>query len=235
MLRIDARIAKELSTALGSESLRCRAAILFGSRASGDEARDSDWDVLLVSDEPDRTLDCRRARFDVVIVSARHLDSLAWRNSELASHIHCYGRLVWGEAGWQQPSDLQVAAGHKADRLRRRIATFLRLGPYLSLSHRIRHLSRIAWDLQRFAFLAEGRPVPSTFAVARAWDGLKSDARRALMACMLQPNCVAALEDELLRLYTHSLQQNARRHSEAMTNVWLPYGQYEADATRETP
>lgn len=235
MQRVDARIAKEVHRALGVEPPRCRAAILFGSRASGDESRDSDWDVLLVLDEPDRAPDCRSAPFDVVMVSTRNLDSLAWRNSELASHIHCHGRMVWGDAEWQQPSDLREAAGHKADRLRRRIASFLRLGPHLSSSHRVRHLTRMAWDLQRFAFLAEGRPVPSTSVVARAWDALESDARWALMACVLQPKHVIALEGHLLRLCTSSLQQSSRRHRDGMTNVWLPYGQCGADTTPESP
>jgi predicted nucleotidyltransferase len=224
--RVDERIAKELSEALGSKLRRCRAAILFGSRASGDESQGSDWDVLLVSDEPDRAPDCRRASFDVVRVSTRSIESVAWRNSELASHVQCYGKWIWGESEWPEPSDLQAAACHKADRLHRKVASFLKLGPHLSSPHRARHLTRLAWDFQRFAFLADGRPVPSTLVVARTWDALESDARQTLIESVIQRRHVVALDCQFHRLRTLPLLQNTRRHRDGMMNIWIPYGSH---------
>ena len=42
---------EELTHALGKLPVRIERAILFGSRARGDHFKDSDWDVILVSDD----------------------------------------------------------------------------------------------------------------------------------------------------------------------------------------
>ena len=70
----------------------------FGSRASSCERNDSDWDVLVISNERSMRRRLRHESLDICYVELRDLGK--WGGTELATHVEAFGvRIDHGRPG----------------------------------------------------------------------------------------------------------------------------------------
>jgi predicted nucleotidyltransferase len=133
--------------------------IIFGSRAVGVEASDSDLDVLVVGG-------CNRLKsggLDLIPVAADRLKMTEWLDSELASHIATYGRWLSGSDSWRHDARVGASAITKKERRLRSLFTAVTQSwDSLHPSFHLRHATTIRRELQRFALLNDGQPVPPT-------------------------------------------------------------------------
>ena len=140
--------------------------ILFGSRAAGLAREGSDWDLLCVGHG--RSL--ATPGLDLVWVSPSELTTPNWLTGELAGHVAAYGRSLRGDPTWM---DAVVcgpdAATRKTRCLTARLAAVERAWPLFTAPYRYKHLDLIRRDLQRFAMLARGEPVPPSPCLDAAW------------------------------------------------------------------
>lgn len=77
---------------------RCSEAILFGSFAMERDTKDSDVDILFVSDEKSY----KDNDIDFICIPPEKLKLKSWLGSELANHISKYGIWLKGAGGWKQ-------------------------------------------------------------------------------------------------------------------------------------
>ena len=140
--------------------------ILFGSRASGVEDDDSDWDLLLVG--PGHTV--RLGLVDLVLISGEKLESKKWLGSELAGHVAAYGVWIKGDSSWKTnvyPS--QVALERKRLKIQARLHGLEKNWELLGEPYRKKHFELIRRDMQRYAIMREKEPVPATPTIDAQW------------------------------------------------------------------
>jgi hypothetical protein len=131
--------------------------IVFGSTAVGLDRPSSDIDILCVG----TGVSSKSPRLDLVFRKPEEVDSIRWRQSELAGHVASYGIWLKGSASWS--SDVGgEAIQRKRRRIFRLIASASRHWRDLSPVFRARHLTTIRRELQRLSFLSRGLSVPPT-------------------------------------------------------------------------
>lgn len=162
---------------------------LFGSRAGGCSRVDSDWDVLILDDEP---VPARRrvGRLDIVTVTRAHALG-AWRGSELAVHVARYGLALGSKMDWNLEVDVLAAAARKRNVVEARALRLGRTWEALPAPQRVREAVRLRLDLQRAACLISGGSVPPTAVLNRSWDALEGGAKQALVDSVVphEPHC----------------------------------------------
>jgi Nucleotidyltransferase domain len=153
--------------------------VLFGSRATGDATRKSDWDLVVVSDH--KPLVARRD-IDLVWIPRNELESSSWLGSELAQHVARYGMWLRGEGRWKTSVFAsETAVARKVWKIRRRTAVLSRVWPSLSPGLRAKHLRLVRRDLQRLRLLMLGEPVPASHQLDASWGGAAGELERALL------------------------------------------------------
>jgi len=147
-----------------------RAVLLFGSRAAGTNRADSDWDILCIGSTHRRV---RRNGIDLVPVRPELVASPLWLESELATHVAAYGRVLVGDESCLQKSTVTRRTElEKKSRIEGKLEALRRLSPLLSASRVARLLVRVRRDMQRLDSLVQGVPVPPTAELDRAWTHL---------------------------------------------------------------
>jgi hypothetical protein len=141
--------------------------MVFGSRAAGVHAYDSDLDVLCFG----RGGRLKTPALDLLWVPESAMCNEDWLGSELATHIAQYGICLRGQATWQS----LVCFGAKATKQKlRRINAILnavsrgwsRLHPVF----RRRYQTTIRREIQRYGRLVEHVAVPPTPLLDREWQ-----------------------------------------------------------------
>lgn len=99
----EAQVLSEIPRRL--EPLKPRRVVLFGSRALGTAARDSDYDLLVVMDVPDRStpraVPVRRllrgmgVPFDIIVYTPEEWEAFRVHPQALAHHIARTGRALY--------------------------------------------------------------------------------------------------------------------------------------------
>ena len=140
--------------------------VLFGSRAIDQGDARSDWDLLCVGQGRTRRTRC----IDLIWISPDELEGAEWLTSELAGHVAAYGRWLAGESTWPA----RVAPGVEAMEQKRRwllirMQAWERHWTHCSRRLRSRYIQAFRRNLQRYALLSDGRPVPPRPVLDRAW------------------------------------------------------------------
>lgn len=149
----------------------CSQIILFGSRAAGCAHGKSDWDILVVGEGPT----CITKHIDLVWVHPRDLDSGAFFSRELTGHVARYGVWLHGSPDWRAAVCVGSAAvEHKAMRLASRVHALERAWPILNAQLRTEEATLVRRDLQRFALLSCGEPIPPSRCLDDGWQVLKN-------------------------------------------------------------
>nr|WP_128795876.1 nucleotidyltransferase domain-containing protein [Corallococcus coralloides] len=145
---------------------RCEQIVLFGSQAAGVAGQDSDFDLLCVGQGPSRL----NPLVDLVFIKPEFRFSEEWLGSELAGHIARYGAWLVGEPDWsRRVHSSQRAVDRKVEKILRRLQAVERHVGYLDESYVQKYFALIRRDLQRFEYLINGEPVPSTPLLDSAW------------------------------------------------------------------
>lgn len=170
---------EDLERALAVRSLslnrlceRAEAVFIFGSRAAGCWRPNSDWDLLCIG--PDRTH--RDHGLDVVWVSSDRVANTSWLTSELAGHVAHWGILVAGRAPWrdwirdaQGRQQSKEAASRKQRLIQGQARGLLRISNYLTDTLLHAEFDSLRRELQRYANLRIGQPVPPTAHLDTQW------------------------------------------------------------------
>src|SRR5262249_4335845 len=97
--------------------------IVFGSMAVGLNRPDSDIDILYIGNDHFKI---KKPKLDLIGIPATETINTSWLQSELASHVACYGTWLKGTPQWKD----RVRIGHAVVRhKRRRIAAFMNALP----------------------------------------------------------------------------------------------------------
>lgn len=133
--------------------------VLFGSRAVGVHRPNSDWDLLIISDQSGHK---KRGKLDLVFVPRAKVNSPVWRHTELARHIGAFGiSLMHNDLRINAIAD-EYAAVRKQARLQKLVKSLLPCWGVLNEELRHKYLTRVRRELQRYRYLKEGAPVPPT-------------------------------------------------------------------------
>lgn len=152
--------------------------VLFGSRATGVDGPDSDWDVLVIG--PGRSL--RSRLLDLVVVSREKAVSAEWLGSELASHVALYGVWLKGEGAWRGSARVSPRAiERKVRRLHLKVSTYARLFYGLRGRRAVKHSRDLRRELQRLERMLRAEPVPPTPTLDAEWAELNDSTRAALV------------------------------------------------------
>jgi len=140
--------------------------VLFGSRAAGVAGPESDWDLLCIGDGESIHL----SRLDLIWVSEKDLTTRKWLGSELATHIAAYGKWLLGVDSWSQ----KAFVSRRAKQTKRRAVLtqsqeLSRLWSSLLPSRQAKQARRLRRQVQRLAYLVDGRAVPSSPLLDLAW------------------------------------------------------------------
>jgi predicted nucleotidyltransferase len=134
--------------------------IVFGSYAAGLQVHHSDVDLLCIGDGRGGL---HTSYFDLTCITREFVETLDWRQSELANHVAMYGVWLKGNGSWTcqvfigEPTvarKVRLVANH-IDVLEKR---------WSSLAERFRrsHLRAIHRNLQRLELMRLGKPVCPT-------------------------------------------------------------------------
>lgn len=140
--------------------------LLFGSRAAGVSAQESDWDLLFAGAEKPPKAD----RLDIVWRTPGEIEDLNWLGSELASHIAAFGVRLRGDAEWTSAAVSGEGAIRKKHR--RLVIGVEGLWDYWDRIHpefQRKHLKTIRREVQRLHLPMDGKPVPPTPLLDRSW------------------------------------------------------------------
>jgi|GEM_PF-5394079 len=133
--------------------------ILFGSRTVGVNRPNSDWDLLIISDQSGHK---KRGKLDLVFVPQTKVSSPIWRRTELARHIGAFGiSLMHNDLRIDAIAD-EYAAIRKQARLQKLVKSLLPCWDALNEELRHKYLTRVRREVQRYRYLKEGAPVPPT-------------------------------------------------------------------------
>ena len=176
-----------LETRIGREDPQLKTLLLhssqiavFGSTSVGLETVSSDLDVFCVGQT---ACGFKSRSLDVVWVSEDALGFPAWKQSELASHISCYGIWLKGTPEWIEGIQIGQPAIEKK---RRRIQAFLTHLPKawqdLEMCFKEKYSVKVRREVQRLLLLEQAVPVPPTVVLDRAWR----DSQRARQAVFLK-------------------------------------------------
>lgn len=156
---------------------RCEQIVLFGSRAAGVARADSDFDLLCVVREKDSiTREDRRVTpgIDLVWVSLERLATQEWLGSELAQHVAAFGIWLHGQSDWgHSVFASRQAVLKKAAQIQDRIMALLPRWEHLLPSYHRKYSRLVRRDLQRLQLLSQGKPVPCSPILDRAWLSVK--------------------------------------------------------------
>jgi len=142
--------------------------VIFGSSAAGLRAPSSDLDILCLSD---RTSHFKDARLDLLCLSPEDARSRKWVQSELASHIACYGVWMAGRAEWVELARVnENVARAKRARLESYATALSRRWDRLNEPFRQKYAIKLRRETQRLILLGRGTAVPPTATLDRAWD-----------------------------------------------------------------
>lgn len=145
------------------------AVILFGSRATGDDRPDSDWDLLCIGSGPPRLT----RQLDILWITEDQATAPdgGWLGSELANHVARFGRVLVGELPWTECYDRQhQVLARKRRQLDGHVRGLLRVWPRLNDLYRRRQLGQLRRDLQRYELLSACEVVPPTAVLDRMWE-----------------------------------------------------------------
>lgn len=157
--------------------IRAEQIILFGSRASGVERKDSDFDLLCVG----TGRQVKRRDLDVVWVEPTRLRSREWLGSELAGHVARYGLWLKGEPDWVGSVwRSREALESKRERIQYRLEALEECVERLAPSYQRKYLVLIRRDLQRYECLHEGVVIPPTAHLDSAWQQVGAPEERLL-------------------------------------------------------
>jgi predicted nucleotidyltransferase len=163
---VTARLAKSERLSWDALVEQASEVVVFGSRASGLQRRESDLDVLCIGSGKR----LKTTRLDVIWKTVEEVESERWLSSELAGHIGAFGLWLRGSGQWKG----ELRPGSRAiDHKRKRILALVeglhahwnRLDPDF---HR-KYLTVIRHDVQRLECLAAGLPVPPTPLLDKNW------------------------------------------------------------------
>lgn len=133
--------------------------VVFGSRAAGVHRPDSDLDLLVVSG---RSGHKKTGKLDLVFVPETRVDCPVWRRTEIARHIGAFGvSLMHNDVLVHAITD-EYAATRKRARLQKLGKSLLSCWHTLNDELRLKYLTRVRRELQRYRYLEEGLPVPPT-------------------------------------------------------------------------
>ena len=159
---------RSLGLELASICSRATQIFVFGSHACGCAQARSDWDLLCIGDGRTR----RTQKVDLIWISRETLQSSTWLDSELASHVGVYGRLVHGDELWRPNLDALPgdAASAKARRIQDAARTLTRVWSRFSPPYQRKHWVRLRRELQRHALLRQERAIVPTAWLDADWS-----------------------------------------------------------------
>lgn len=133
--------------------------IVFGSRAAGLERANSDLDILVIG--PTK-LKKKHGLFDFICVSESDANSLAWQHSEIFRHIDAYGISLMHDRALINAVIDDHAANRKRHRIESLIPKLLDSWDSLNDGYKVKYLTKLRREFQRFQLLESGSPVPPT-------------------------------------------------------------------------
>jgi hypothetical protein len=159
--------------------------VLFGSRASQNAGLESDWDLLLVGDNPGIKIN----GVDLIWMSPKSIFTAQWLGSELANHIAYYGIWLHGDDDWSHKvyvSNESIEA--KKQKISLAIRNFTKYLNNLEYQFTERRFTKIRCDLQRLKVLIGGKPVPPTAELNKFWEE-QIDKAKLLNGLLTEINC----------------------------------------------
>lgn len=163
---LDRALARQGSS-LRELSRKARAVALFGSRAAGCGTATSDWDLLCIGVGSSRKL----RDIDLVWIEPRAVESAAWLGGDLAGHIAAHGLWIEGKPGWDLGAvSFPAAARVKESRVARSVVALARAWDLLGPEYRVKHVTLLRRDVQRWRLLQRGFPIPPSAVLDAAWD-----------------------------------------------------------------
>lgn len=143
--------------------------VVFGSRAVGRHRSDSDLDLLIVAD---RSGHKRVGNLDLIYLPQARVSSSIWRRTEIARHIAAYGVSLMHDQVCIDPISDDYAAIRKQVRIQRLIRRLLPCWHVLNEGLKLKYLTRVRRELQRYRLLKRGLAVPPTAALDSILDSL---------------------------------------------------------------
>jgi predicted nucleotidyltransferase len=141
--------------------------IVFGSMSAGLDRPTSDMDVLCMGTH-DRKF--KSDLLDLIVVPSVVTKTRSWRQSELATHVACYGTWIKGKPSWT--SDIGVGE-HAVKEKRRRILAFISAlhGSWFRLEEcfHVKYSIKLRREIQRLLLLERDVPVPPTIILDSSW------------------------------------------------------------------
>jgi|GEM_PF-3304821 len=132
--------------------------VIFGSRAAGCAASDSDIDILVFGEG----LRLKSERLDLVCIPARLAGSPEWLDSELAGHVAAHGVWIHGQRRWTPRLGSASSVARKRSLIAAEYGATMRRWQALAPWARAKHLTSVLRNLQRLAILDRGGAVPPT-------------------------------------------------------------------------
>jgi predicted nucleotidyltransferase len=133
--------------------------VVFGSRAVGRHRPDSDLDLLIVGKRSEHK---RVGNLDLIYLPQSRIKSILWRRTEIARHIATYGVSLMHDYLCVDSINDDYAAMRKQMRLRRLIRKLLPCWHILDEALKLKYLTRVRRELQRYRLLKRGIAVPPT-------------------------------------------------------------------------
>jgi len=133
--------------------------VVFGSRASGLNRPDSDLDLLIISD---RSGHKKMGKLDLIFVPRAKADTPIWRRTEIARHIEAYGVSLLHDDVLIHAIKDDYAALRKQARLHVLIKSLIPIWNRLDDRLRLKYLTRVRRELERYRLLRCGLAVPPT-------------------------------------------------------------------------
>jgi predicted nucleotidyltransferase len=145
--------------------------VVFGSRASGLQRHNSDLDVLIVGEKRARK---RIGSLDLIFVPEYQVQTLAYKHTELFRHIEAYGISLMHDQTLIAAVYDDYAALRKRLRLEALSAKVVSVWDILTDGLRLKYLTKLRREVQRYRILERGLAVPPTAQLDSCIDSIKS-------------------------------------------------------------